>query len=90
MYVVETDRFLQKMKTADIIFNTIPERILSAKQLSYVRKSTWIFDIASGDGGVDYAAARKMGVQAVKLPGFSVNMHRILLPGLSRIRFFKN
>ena len=61
MYVVETDRFLQEMKTADIIFNTIPERILSAKQLSYVRKSAWILDIASGDGGVDYAAARKMG-----------------------------
>lgn len=69
IYVVETDRFLQEMKTADIIFNTIPERILSAKQLSYVRKSAWILDIASGDGGVDYAAARKMGVQAVKLPG---------------------
>lgn len=34
-----------------------------------MRKSAWILDIASGDGGVDYAAARKMGVQAVKLPG---------------------
>ena len=34
-----------------------------------MRQSAWILDLASGAGGVDYAAARKMGVQAVKLPG---------------------
>lgn len=69
MFVIEKDSFLQELKQADIIFNTIPEKILSAKHLPYVQKSAWILDIASGNGGVDYTVAQKLGVQAVQLPG---------------------
>lgn len=69
MCVLEESELLQELEQADVIFNTIPARILSAKRLSHVRKDVCILDIASGAGGVDYTAARKMGVRAEKLPG---------------------
>lgn len=69
MYVLEKDDFLRELERTDIIFNTIPEMILGSKQLACVKKGAWILDIASGAGGVDYAGAQKLGVQAVRLPG---------------------
>ena len=69
MCVLEEDDFLRELKRADIIFNTIPEMVLGAKQLTCVKKGAWILDIASGAGGVDYAGAQRLGVQAVRLPG---------------------
>lgn len=53
----------------DFIFNTVPERILSEERLRHVGKNTWILDIASAPGGVDYGAAETLSVNAVLLPG---------------------
>lgn len=53
----------------DFIFNTVPERILSEERLRHVGKNTWILDIASAPGGVDYRAAEALSVNAVLLPG---------------------
>ncbi len=53
----------------DFIFNTVPERILSEERLRHVGKNTWILDIASAPGGVDYRAAEDLSVNVVLLPG---------------------
>ena len=53
----------------DFIFNTAPERILSEERLRHVGKNTWILDIASAPGGVDYRVAEALSVNAVLLPG---------------------
>ena len=56
----------------DIIFNTVPAMIFDRKILSEMRKNTLIIDLASKPGGVDFDAAKEMGVRviwALSLPG---------------------
>ena len=56
----------------DVIFNTIPTRILDEKLLGRVSPETLIVDLASKPGGVDLAAAQRLGVNviwALSLPG---------------------
>lgn len=53
----------------DIIFNTIPAPVLDAEVLYRVKKSTLILDIATSPGGVDFAAAERLHIQAISLPG---------------------
>ena len=56
----------------DLIFNTIPKLIIDADMLSKIGKRTLVIDLASVPGGVDFEAARKMGVKviwALSLPG---------------------
>lgn len=56
----------------DFIFNTIPAPVVTARLLSRMKSTVTIIDIASAPGGVDYIAARKLGVNAalcLGLPG---------------------
>jgi len=56
----------------DIIFNTIPSLILDDEILAKVKKDALIIDLASKPGGVDFDAARELGVNtiwALSLPG---------------------
>lgn len=56
----------------DIIFNTIPSKILDKNKLVLMNKETLIVDLASLPGGVDYDAAKKLGIKAILalgLPG---------------------
>lgn len=56
----------------DIIFNTVPALMFDRGILERVRKDTLIIDLASRPGGVDFAAARDLGVRviwALSLPG---------------------
>ncbi len=69
MQIVEKGMLYQELEQTDMIFNTVPELLLGGEQLAHVPKEGVVLDIASGTGGVDYAAARKLGVQAVHLPG---------------------
>lgn len=54
---------------ADIIFNTVPAMILDRTILAKVKPSVYVCDIASAPGGVDFAAARELGVRADLAPG---------------------
>jgi len=63
------DKFLDEY---DYIFNTVPALVLPAKALRNVKKSTLVMDLASAPGGIDFDAARDMGlnaIQALGLPG---------------------
>ena len=56
----------------DFIFNTIPAVILKDKQLRKLKASVTIIDIASVPGGIDYEAAKRIGINAshcLALPG---------------------
>lgn len=69
MQIIDVGALDRELEQMDIIFNTVPQVILTAERLAYVQKGAWILDIDSGAGGVDYTAARRTGVQAVQLPG---------------------
>lgn len=56
----------------DVIFNTVPALILYNYILKKVRKDSWIIDLASAPGGLDFNAAEELElnvVWAASLPG---------------------
>lgn len=56
----------------DIIFNTVPYKILDFKALSKTKSDVLIIDLASRPGGVDFEVARELSretVWALSLPG---------------------
>lgn len=53
----------------DFVFNTIPSLVVDAKTLGKMKRSVTIVDIASAPGGVDHAAAERLGLSAVLCPG---------------------
>ncbi len=63
---------LYKLGGFDIIFNTIPAKILSCILLAKIALHSVIIDLASGDGGVDKYAAQRLGI---------TNIHALSLPG---------
>lgn len=67
--IVAEDELTDALGNVDFIFNTVPETILSEERLRHIGKNTWILDIASAPGGVDYRAAKALSVNAVLLPG---------------------
>lgn len=61
----------QKSYEYDVIFNTVPSLIIDEKILKTLDK-TFIIDLASQPGGVDFKIAEKLGVKtiwALSLPG---------------------
>lgn len=56
----------------NVIFNTVPHKILDKELLKKVNKSCLIIDLASKPGGVDFEAAQDFGLNiiwALSLPG---------------------
>lgn len=53
----------------DFVFNTIPALVVSKKLLAKMKRSVTIIDIASSPGGVDFEAAKELGISAVLCPG---------------------
>lgn len=69
VHLDELDRILNEQ---DIIFNTVPSLILNRNRLEQIRKDCVIIDLASRPGGVDFQAAREIGISAsleLGLPG---------------------
>ena len=63
---------LRTVKRFDIAFNTIPRLIFDRELLMNTDTNTLIIDLASLPGGVDFEAAEKLGIYAVRalsLPG---------------------
>ena len=73
MGVKTTDfnRLKDSLESADVIFNTVPQCVLTRKELIAARNAL-IIDLASKPGGVDMDAAKDLGVKviwALGLPG---------------------
>ena len=57
---------------SDVVFNTVPAKILSKNVLETLGECKLIVDLASGKGGTDFEAAESLGIKAV---------HALSLPG---------
>lgn len=60
------------VKDTDVIFNTVPEKILAGDVLEQISPNTLIIDLASKPGGVDMPAAKEKDfrvIWALSLPG---------------------
>jgi len=69
---VHTSDLKKTLSEFDIIFNTVPSLIFDENLLAAVRPDTFICDLASKPGGIDFNAARQLEihtVQALSLPG---------------------
>lgn len=53
----------------DIVFNTVPAPVLGGEVLARAAPGTVVLDLASGAGGTDFDAARRLGLKAQLLPG---------------------
>ncbi|MDR3314535.1 MAG: dipicolinate synthase [Oscillospiraceae bacterium] len=51
------------------VFNTIPALVLGEALLALLPKDAVLLDIASAPGGIDFAAAQRLGLAAELLPG---------------------
>lgn len=63
---------LSCIRNFDLVFNTVPSMIFDRELLMNTDKNTIIIDLASLPGGVDFEAAQKLGIDAVRalaLPG---------------------
>ncbi|ACB85039.1 dipicolinate synthase subunit DpsA [Natranaerobius thermophilus] len=52
-----------------IIFNTIPDQILTKEIIEQINNEAVVVDIASGQGGTDFDACRKHNIKAILAPG---------------------
>ncbi len=69
VYINDLNDYLCKM---DIIFNTIPSRILDSDRLEMLGGDCLVIDLASKPGGVDFERAKALGIKviwALSLPG---------------------
>lgn len=61
-----------RVSSADVVFNTVPSRVLTRETLSRLRRDALVIDLASKPGGVDLGAAAEMCIKtiwALSLPG---------------------
>ena len=66
---LHTNRLTGKLERFDLIFNTVPALIFDAARLQEMREDCVLVDLASAPGGVDFAAAGKLGRRAIAAPG---------------------
>lgn len=64
-----TEDILAHVTDTDLIFNTIPDLIITAQVLSRIPKHCLIIDLASAPGGCDFRYAEKRGIKAMLAPG---------------------
>ena len=71
-HAVPTDSIGHSREHYDVIFNTVPALIFPRRVLAQLKPGCVLIDLASKPGGVDFEAARELGVhavQALSLPG---------------------
>ncbi len=67
-----TSRMGEQIDKYDLIINTVPAKLFDHRILSRVHKGCLMIDLASKPGGIDFDAARELGVNtiwALSLPG---------------------
>lgn len=59
----------QVVYDVDLLFNTIPEMVVTAKVIAAMPHHSLIIDLASKPGGTDFRYAEKRGIKALLAPG---------------------
>lgn len=70
---LHTSNAAEGVKSADIIFNTVPSMILDSTLLSSAKSTAAVIDLASKPGGTDFEFASKIGIKTI---------HALALPGI--------
>lgn len=88
--VLPFDRLPETMARAELVFNTVPAPVLGREALARLPREALVIDIASRPGGVDWQAARELGVEAHLEPGlparfFPLTAGEILADAVARI-----
>lgn len=68
---VKLSLLAENAQCADIVVNTAPALVMGEYQLSALKKDAFVLDLASVPGGVDFAAAKRLGIRtrwALSLP----------------------
>ncbi len=65
----QLEQLAQAVSDADIVINTIPANIVTAKVIAGMPAHTLIIDLASKPGGTDFRYAEKRGIKALLAPG---------------------
>lgn len=63
------DNLKDHVDDCDILFNTIPAHIITAKIIAHMPAHTLIIDLASKPGGTDFRFAERRGIKALLAPG---------------------
>jgi dipicolinate synthase subunit A len=70
-YVTSFEELDQYLPYVDVIINTVPSLVVTKEVLGKINKNTYVLDIASLPGGVDFEEAKRLGIKAelaLKLP----------------------
>jgi dipicolinate synthase subunit A len=71
-HAAETGKLWQCLDRFDLIFNTVPARLLNEQELRCLKRDCLCIDLASKPGGIDLTAAQQLGIRciwALSLPG---------------------
>jgi dipicolinate synthase subunit A len=63
-----TDNLYEEVLNIDIIFNTVPDLMLTAHVITHIPHRAIIIDLASKPGGTDFRFAEKRGIKALLAP----------------------
>ena len=69
MHTISLHNLEDNIYRYEYVYNTIPAILIRKNMLKKMKRDVLIIDIASGEGGVDYKAAKALGVQALLCPG---------------------
>ncbi|MGD8191071.1 dipicolinate synthase subunit DpsA [Brevibacillus ginsengisoli] len=58
-----------QVSNVDMLFNTIPQLVVTAEVLAQMPQSAFVLDLASRPGGVDFRFAERRGITALLAPG---------------------
>lgn len=61
-------QYRQVARAYDMVFNTVPAKVLTAPILSRQRKDTMLVELASQPGGIDLEAAQRLGLRVINAP----------------------
>ncbi len=62
---LQTASLQKHIANYDFVFNTVPHLVIDRQVLARLRRGAVVIDLASAPGGVDFAAAKELGVNAI-------------------------
>ncbi|MFV9509801.1 dipicolinate synthase subunit DpsA [Tepidibacillus sp. LV47] len=69
LFPFHTDDLEKHVTDVDLLFNTVPQMIITAKVIANMPSHSLIIDLASKPGGTDFRYAEKRGIKAILAPG---------------------
>ena len=65
---ISFDEISERIREASLVINTVPSTVLGENELLKINKDTTLIEIAAAPYGVDFAAAKRLGINVIKAP----------------------